>query len=266
MSKRFTETDKWSDPWYRKLNPVQKCLFSYCCDNCNNAGFIEIDLEAWAFPISCSIKDLEGAWQGLGRGLLVADGWAFVRNFLKHQKHLPLMPEKNPAHRQIVAFFNEQSSRFPNLLQSVLDGSPYRGANEGLDSPIGKGIGIGIGDGNGKGKGEMGDTRGKSENTPQKKLPFGEFGKVMLTEDEHAKLKIAYGDCLEKAIDILDSYMAGKGKKYSSCYAVMKKDGWVWEKSSAGITLRHQAHQVQPNGEPSYAEQLDAAIERSAIK
>ncbi len=150
MSKRFTETDKWRDPWYRTLSPIQKCLFNYCCDNCNNAGFIEIDLDAWAFPISCSSKELEGAWQGLGRGFIVSKGWAFIRNFLKHQKHLPLMPEKNPAHRQITSLFAEQENRFPNLLNNILSGSPLVGADEWLGSPIGKGKGKE--DGKGKGK------------------------------------------------------------------------------------------------------------------
>ena len=198
--------------------------------------------------ILCTSNDLQKAWEGLIRGFIVSDGWAFIRTFLKHQKNLPLMPEKNPAHRQIVRLFEEQGNRFPGLLDNILDGlcpqAPTEGLKEGLDSPIGKGIGIGIGDGNGKGKGEMGDTRGKSENTPQKKLPFGEFGKVMLTEDEHAKLKVSYGDLLEKAIDLLDSYMASKGKKYTSCYATMKKEGWVWEKVFVGSKLRGEVHRV----------------------
>jgi hypothetical protein len=129
-------------------------LFNYCCDNCNNAGFIEIDLDAWAFPISCNSKELEGAWKGLSRGFIVSKGWAFIRNFLKHQKHLPLMPERNPAHKQILALFVEQSNRFPNLLDKVISGSPIEGACEGLNSPIGKGKGKGKGEGTGEGEGE----------------------------------------------------------------------------------------------------------------
>lgn len=45
MSKRFTETEKWKDPWFRKLPPAYKCFWIYICDNCNNAGIWNIDFE-----------------------------------------------------------------------------------------------------------------------------------------------------------------------------------------------------------------------------
>lgn len=64
--------------------------------------------------------------------------------------------------------------------------------------------------------------------TRQTKKSYGEFGKVKLTDDEHNKLKQNYGKDLDVAIGILDDYLASKGKKYASHYAVMKKNGWVW--------------------------------------
>ena len=60
------------------------------------------------------------------------------------------------------------------------------------------------------------------------KKSYGEFGKVKLTDPEYAKLKESYGKDLDVAIGILDDYLASKGKKYASHYAVMKKNGWVW--------------------------------------
>lgn len=60
------------------------------------------------------------------------------------------------------------------------------------------------------------------------KKSYGEFGKVKLTDLEYEKLKESYGKDLDVAIGILDDYLASKGKKYSSHYAVMKKNGWVW--------------------------------------
>lgn len=61
-----------------------------------------------------------------------------------------------------------------------------------------------------------------------RKKSYGEFGKVKLTDEEHNKLKDSYGKDLDVAIGILDDYLASKGKKYASHYAVMKKNGWVW--------------------------------------
>ena len=49
--KRFTETNKWRDPWYRKLSGRAKNLWSWLCDNCDNSGVIDVDIEAATFDI-----------------------------------------------------------------------------------------------------------------------------------------------------------------------------------------------------------------------
>jgi hypothetical protein len=153
---RFTETDKWRDKWFLELNPLQKILFLYLCDNCNNAGFIEINPSFWAASIGCTKQQIEGAWQGLGRGLVVGEDWAFLRTYHKHQKHLPLN-EVNPAHRQIIRMFKEQESRFPDLLRKLLEDNKIEGASEGLPSPLCNSIGKGIGKKKGIAKGEQTD-------------------------------------------------------------------------------------------------------------
>ena len=49
--KRFTETAKWEDPWYRKLPPELKLLWQWLLDRCDNAGIIDPDLELASFQI-----------------------------------------------------------------------------------------------------------------------------------------------------------------------------------------------------------------------
>lgn len=49
--KRFTETQKWEDPWFRRLRPEIKNLWQWILDHCDNAGVIDPDLELASFQI-----------------------------------------------------------------------------------------------------------------------------------------------------------------------------------------------------------------------
>lgn len=58
--KRFTETDKWRDSWFRKLKPLSKLAFLYVVDNCDAAGVWDPDYELANFTIGEEIN-----WVGL---------------------------------------------------------------------------------------------------------------------------------------------------------------------------------------------------------
>lgn len=49
--KKFTESNKWEDSWFRKLQPEMKILWLWILDKCDHAGVIEIDLELASFHI-----------------------------------------------------------------------------------------------------------------------------------------------------------------------------------------------------------------------
>lgn len=137
--RRFTETNKWDDPWFRGLAGAHKLVFLYIIDRCDNAGFWEIDMESVRFHTKLEERHLEGALKGLERGIVERDGWCWVKNFLKHQKNDRLNPA-NPAHRQIIGFLDDQVFRFKEVKPLI-----PKGASKGLQSPIGIGIGKGKG-------------------------------------------------------------------------------------------------------------------------
>ena len=141
MSYRFTNTDKWSDAWFSNLKQIEMLLFIYFCDNCDIAGFIEINYKRWASDLGSSVETIQSSCKGLIRGLIFSknEDCIYLRNYLKHQKNLPLN-ENNKAHLGIIKRFVIYADKF-----DIVDINEFiEGACKGLPSPIGIGNGIGI--------------------------------------------------------------------------------------------------------------------------
>ena len=144
MAYRFTDTNKWNDKWFLDLKPVEKLLFNYLCDNCDCAGFIEINIRKWSNEIGNNNKDIEGALKGLTRGLIYSTDseYIYVRTFLKHQKHYPLNPKDN-IYKGIILRFEYYLYKF-----NIQDINLFiEGALKPLSRDNGNGNGIGIGNG-----------------------------------------------------------------------------------------------------------------------
>jgi len=56
LKKRFTDCDKWRDPWFRKLSPSAKLMWQWLLDQCDGAGVIEPDWELAEFQIGTAIS------------------------------------------------------------------------------------------------------------------------------------------------------------------------------------------------------------------
>lgn len=137
MAYRFSSTEKWKDSWFSRLTPNEKLLFLFLIDNCDLAGFYEVDTRMIAFLTGLNEEQITGAFKGLLRGYLGAKGtgWIWVKNFLRHQKNLPLNPLNN-AHKHIIELISAQLVRFQNNSEiKALISAP----KQGLLSPIGKG-------------------------------------------------------------------------------------------------------------------------------
>lgn len=137
MAYRFSSTDKWRDSWFSRLTPNEKLLFIFLIDNCDLAGFYEVDNRMISFLTGLNEQEIIAAFKGLIRGYLGAKGtgWIWIKNFLRHQKNLPLNPANN-AHKHIIELIKSQMQRFEeNAEFKGLISAP----NQGLLSPIGKG-------------------------------------------------------------------------------------------------------------------------------
>lgn len=153
MAYRFTNTDKWCDGWFSELKPSSKLTFLYLCDLCDVAGFIEINSKRIAFDCGLNKQDVEVALGELKSKLIFSKcrKYAFIINFIKHQKNLPLN-EQNNAHKGIVKRLNENIEIFG--FQSIDDF--YISPSLAPNKPLTRGIGRGNSNSNGKIEGVTG--------------------------------------------------------------------------------------------------------------
>ena len=57
MAKRYTESNKWKNSWFRKLHPKYKLFWVYMLDQCDHAGLWEVDVELAAFQMGVKLNE-----------------------------------------------------------------------------------------------------------------------------------------------------------------------------------------------------------------
>ena len=85
MSKRFTDTEKFSDTWYRKLSLLHKVIWEYLLAECNHAGILEnFDLEMMSFKIGAEVTK-EDLQVFENRIIFISDDILFIPKFIQFQ-------------------------------------------------------------------------------------------------------------------------------------------------------------------------------------
>jgi hypothetical protein len=129
---RLTYTNKWYEEWFCELNPFAKLIFLYLCDNCDIAGFIELNIKKIAFDCTISKKDVEGSIDELKTKLIFSTNrkYIFIKNFTQSQNNDPLN-EKNKAHLSIIKRLKNMLHEFD--FQTITDffTSPLQGGCKG---------------------------------------------------------------------------------------------------------------------------------------
>lgn len=126
MSYRITNTEKWKDLWFSNLSAHAKLLFFYFVENCDNAGFFEVNKKFMLFHLGFTEEELMSAGTELKKSYIKSkDGTKlWFRNFLKYQRKLPLNSANN-SHKPIIMTIQENladDSKFKgnNVISSLL--------------------------------------------------------------------------------------------------------------------------------------------------
>lgn len=207
MAKRFTDSNKFRDTWYRKLKPKHKCLWEYMLSECSIAGVLELDYDSMSFHIGDKIKK-EDLAIFKDRIYFIEDNLLFIPKFIQFQQPNGLNAN-NKAHINILKTLEKYGISETLDIQEIE--STYKGATEELLSSPSKGISKGTSNGKGNGK--------------------GKFNNVYLTKEQYDDLTISYltQSNLALGIEKLSAYIESSGKKYKSHYAVLGESQWVYK-------------------------------------
>lgn len=98
---RIVQTTRWRDLFWNELHPYPKILLCYLYDNADDAGFVDYSANLWLTQLKgksngryseFTKKDLINSLEDL-KDKLLSNGKnrLFIKDFLKHQKKLPLI-------------------------------------------------------------------------------------------------------------------------------------------------------------------------------
>lgn len=121
MAKRFTDTDKWRNPWFRKLPATYKALWLYIVDSCDNAGVWMVDMELAEFSVGEEL-DISKALELYGDRIeVMADGkrWHVV-DFVAF--HYGTLSSSSKLHMHVIAL--QQKHGIGEENQRVSNGYP----------------------------------------------------------------------------------------------------------------------------------------------
>ncbi len=110
---RQTDTGKWRDAFFYNLSAAPKLVFIYLYENCNDAGFLDLDYGQMHELMKLEKSKIEKCLIALeSRYVKNSDGTKiWIKNFLLHQNKLPL-PIKTEEGRRLLHILESNLSAF----------------------------------------------------------------------------------------------------------------------------------------------------------
>ena len=119
MSKRFTDTEKWERPWFRKLPLKHKLLWCYVLDKCDQAGVWYVDFELAGFIIGETFDRNEAEGLFSKQIKVFGDRW-LVTDFAEFQ-YGSFRESPHPFHRKLVGIIDRVSEGYKWGINTLQD-------------------------------------------------------------------------------------------------------------------------------------------------
>lgn len=171
MSKRFTDTEIWSERWFRKLSPELKCLWFFIKDRCDNSGVWNVDFELVKVYLGAELKEEEVLTAFMGKIQAIGNDKWWVRDFIKVQVGEGGLSDTAKPHIHIRSLLKSHG-----LLEIYLENIPYPKGMDTLqekeketDTEKDKDSGMGCGEGRQSGELSLNDPKREPELPPKPK-------------------------------------------------------------------------------------------------
>ena len=108
MSKRFFDTTKYDDPWFRNLEPKYKCFWEFLLSKCDNSGVWKKDFELANYSIKTDLDEsdtLNALNNGKLRILGLTNGSWLVKDFVNFQ--YGKLSEDSKPHKSVMNLINK---------------------------------------------------------------------------------------------------------------------------------------------------------------
>jgi uncharacterized phage protein (TIGR02220 family) len=137
VANRFTDTEKWEDPWFRNLPPLYQRFWIYITDKCNHSGIWKVDMKLVRFYLKEDVSKDSVEKLFNGRITFLSDKEWFITKFVTFQQKVPALSKLNPNNNCHLGII--KSLRDKGLTKGLPRGS--LGAKQGLRRGPGKGKG-----------------------------------------------------------------------------------------------------------------------------
>lgn len=131
VAKRFTETEKWRDPWFCALSERDRLFWLYLCDNCSHAGIWQVNQMIVNFYFNG--YELHPETFGDRIEVLSSEKW-FLTKFCEFQYKKNLNP-KNRVHSSVLRSLQEEGAS-KGLARGLL------GAKDSVEVGVDLGVGV----------------------------------------------------------------------------------------------------------------------------
>lgn len=205
MAKRFTDTDKWKDPWFQDLPLEYKCFWFYILDQCTAAGIwkVNIRLASYQTGFDYQKENILSVFQDR-INVINSEKW-FIKKFVDFQ--YGTLSENCKPHISVILELKKERvyKGYMNSLERVKEKDKEKDKDKDINN-ITK------------------NNNNTIQESAEKKIKYAEF--VTMKEPEYQTLVDQHGeDFVRECIKILDNYKGATGKKYKSDYRAILN--WV---------------------------------------